>query len=734
MNTETVSNVVPHERESWDANLVVGATRLAVFTTLWVIALMWIDQPYQSSSNPYYANMRLGMWLFFVETLVATYQVRYVLPDDYPLHKRSAFVLSQVLASLAPVLATTVVGLFVRWLVLTLGTAAAVALIGPRWPCYLVAFIPSIPALITFLTGVSLMPQPPVIRGTHIRGHNEMKAFVAAIVQRIKTVTADSQEIQGFDRPPLETVDVPTIPCGGVKAPASFSDAHTVLLGATKAGKTLILRTLLPSVLSENGSLQSRAIFYDPKNELLPILAAMVSREQLIILNPGDARCASWDIAKDIQNIDDAYNYAHIFIPPDAAKNENPFFTEAAHALVAMAMMALHYQSPGRWTFADLHNVLRTLDRLKRVLATFPEGRETFSRYFSGAPEQEGGIIATLDAKFLAPYDSIARIWSRSSRSLSVAEWLSGRSIIVLGYDANRLAADRINRAILNRIVAMTAARPDNPHEGGDLTWMFLDEAGFIGSIEKVREAATFGRSKGIRLVLAAQDLAGMHLGWGKERTDSILGACGNVAVLRLSDPETAAWAARRFGEAEMHEIETSTAVGTTTSTGKGGSSTSHSVTHTVSRRRVKRESVLPSEFLNLPTASLAGGVHGFFLMPGLGAWRGVLDSEFLKCHLPPADPHFPSFVPRSPHATDPVRWTEEREAFFTRPPAEPKPRRVDPPSASRQGDLPFPPSPGESPTPPPKALPGANPSDPPRKPKTPDEPGDEGRGRLPTY
>lgn len=734
MNAVTANNVVPHERESWDANLLVGATRLAVFTPLWAITLVWLDQPDQSSSNIYFGNIRLGMWLYYTEVLVGVYQIRYVLPDDYPLHKRSAFVIVQALESLVPDLVRTVIELVVRWLVLTLGTAAAVALMGPRWPCYLVAFIPSIPALITFLTGVSLLPQPPVIRGTHIRGHNEMKAFVAAVILRIKVLAADLQVLQGFDRPPLEQVDVPTIPWGGVEVPASYFDAHALLIGTIGSGKTMILRTILRSVLSENGSLLCRAIFYDPKNELQPILAAMVPREHLIILNPGDARCASWDLAKDIQNVDDAYNYAHIFIPPDASKNENPFFVEAAHALLAMTMMALHYQSPGRWTFADLHNSLRTLDRLKRVLATFPEGRDAFARFFSGAPEQEGGIIATLDAKFLAPYDSIARIWSRASRSFSVKEWLSGRSIIVLGYDANRLAADRINRAILNRIVAMIAARPDNPHEGGDLTRMFLDEAGFIGSIDKIRDAATFSRSKGVRLVLAAQDLAGLYLSWGKERTDSTLGSCGNVAILRLSDPDSAAWAAKRFGDAEMYEIDTSTAVGTTTSTGKGGSSTSHSVTHTVSRRRVKRESVLPSEFLNLAPASLSGGVHGFFLMPGLGAWRGVLDSEFLKSHLPPADPHFPAFVPRSPHATDPVRWTEEREAFFTRPPAEPKPRRDNPPSVSRQGDLPFPPSPGESPTPPPKALPGANPSDPPRKPKTPDEPGDEGRGRLPTY
>ena len=112
----------------------------------------------------------------------------------------------------------------------------------------------------------------------------------------------------------------------------------------------------------------------------------------------------------------------------------------------------------------------------------------------------------------------------------------------------------------------------------------------------------------------------------------------------------TVGWASQIFGEIEQYETQNST----TTTAGNG--STSHSVT--ASQQLVKRELVLPSQFLSLPATNRANGLSGYFISSYVGAFFSTLMPEYLdETLLPPAD-NEPGFIPRPAEQQYLKPWT----------------------------------------------------------------------------
>src|SRR5690348_11338957 len=121
----TVANAEPTnsgETEFLEAEIAVCTARLIVAGILWSIALSLVDRVAFRATDPFVANLRLGLWLYLVEILVATYGVRYSAPASYPLVKRTAFVLAEVIRQCRNVALQVAFNLVVRWILVTLFT------------------------------------------------------------------------------------------------------------------------------------------------------------------------------------------------------------------------------------------------------------------------------------------------------------------------------------------------------------------------------------------------------------------------------------------------------------------------------------------------------------------------------------------------------------------------------------------------------------------------------------
>ena len=139
-----------------------------------------------------------------------------------------------------------------------------------------------------------------------------------------------------------------------------------------------------------------------------------------------------------------------------------------------------------------------------------------------------------------------------------------------------------------------------------------------------------------------------MRAVYGEKEANEIAGLCSNKAILRLDDAETAQWASKTLGEFEQYEIQTSS------TSGNNGNST------TRTRQLVKRDVVLPSQFLGLPTTDRSNGLSGYFLSPQIGGFLSTLTPEYLDEMLTPADPNVPNFIPRPPEQQYLKPWTPD--------------------------------------------------------------------------
>jgi type IV secretory pathway TraG/TraD family ATPase VirD4 len=418
----------------------------------------------------------------------------------------------------------------------------------------------------------------------------------------------------------------------------------------------MLLRLLMQSVIPhiKEGS-DSRALIYDAKADILPILDGMGVNAPVWILNPFDERSAAWEIGVDVTAPATAQQIATILIAP--GKNESqPFFTDAARALLTGVMISFIKRSPGKWLLSDVIHATRTTQSLREVLSATEETKYLIDQYLR-EDLTANNILSSLATK-LQPFEFIAAAWDRAENRISLRDWLASDSILVLGNDeAVRSALDAINRVIFRRIVELTLAETESTTRR---TWFFLDELRQAGALDGLNNLLTAGRSKGACVVVGAQDIEGLREVYGENKANELLGLCGHKALLRLDSPITAKWASELFGTVEDLERRRSHSSGTSHSAGHSNTSSGSQT----SEQHVVRDVVLPSEFLSLPFPNRSNGMIGYFLSPEFGGagYRAHVSGDWIAGDLNPLGTA-PALLARAEDHQFLTAWSDTRRA-----------------------------------------------------------------------
>lgn len=448
-----------------------------------------------------------------------------------------------------------------------------------------------------------------------------------------------------------------TIHWGGVELPSSEAMSHFVAVGTTGSGKTTVLRQLMQSTLPYVGTGRNlRALIYDAKQDMLPLLSAFCRRNLIKTLNPFDERGVAWDLCRDITEPRVAVEIVFTLIPQ--LHESQPFFSDAARHLMYGVIISF-IRSKVHWTLADLLRGLRSAKRLKSILSRHPETRHLVSLYFSDQ-RLLSNILSTIATKTLA-YEPIAAAWESASESISLTQWINRELILILGNsEISRTAIDAINRCIFKRASDIKLAQPETLELR---TLFFIDELSEAGRLDGLTSLLKKSRSKGGSVAISFQSISGLRDSrmYGPHFTDEILAQIGNRFIGRLECPETAEWASRLFGDQEINQYTTSQSH--SISSGQGGGS-SNSTTR--SQQIVTRRAVLPSEFLSIPPCSRDTGLSGYFVVRLAGCYFETFSGEevFGEQLIPPAA-DVPEFVPRSVEAQYLKPWTREQAAKF---------------------------------------------------------------------
>lgn len=407
---------------------------------------------------------------------------------------------------------------------------------------------------------------------------------------------------------------------GGRHLTDGAATAHFLVAGCTGSGKSVTIQLLMQSVLPmvESQTHSHRAVIYDSKQDLLPVLAGIIDPSHLVVLNPLQKFGSAWDIAADIDSPSVAFQLAEVLIPVEKNASQ-PFFSDAARHLLSGAFIALKHLRGDAWTLRDAILAVRSPDTLLRILSDCPH-TEHLSVYFAEGKET-ASIMSTIATK-MSRFEPIAAASERCQSKVSLKRWVTERSVLVLmNDDVTRAACDAFNMAIVQRLSQLLLGHPDHPSRR---SWFFLDEVREAGKLEGLTSLLNRGRSKGVCVVLGFQDIEGLREVYGPHLANELIGQCGNKAVLRLQSPETAKWAEGLAGSYLREESSFSGGVsfgggqkGGQDGAGKGASGRNLGTSQALHERKYAYD----SEFLSLPFPN-GEALEGFyFLRDEFGKW-----------------------------------------------------------------------------------------------------------------
>ena len=461
--------------------------------------------------------------------------------------------------------------------------------------------------------------------------------------------------------------DCDALKFGNARLDRSVASQHFLFAGTSGSGKSLLQRHLLSDVLAGiHAGLDRRCLILDAKQDMVPFLLRAGVTCPVYSLNPLESRTdfpisVCWDVAADVTSPPRALNFvAGLF--PEEAGGQNRYWTDAGRHVVSGVVESFIRHTPGQWSFSDFVFVNLDLKRIRSVLHRDEEGKEVWNAFL--ADDDTSLKVFTTIVSRVSYYRSVAALWQRCTKRLSIRRWLSSDSILLLGTNATiATALDPINELLFRVFVEEVDAQSNSTTRE---TWAWIDEGRLAKALLRGERLAYFGtkaRSKGGVLCLSFQDIEGFRHACGSTQlADEIVAQCSYKMLARMESEQSAKWAAGLVGQYETIEwFETESRNGMRTGQGK-------------SAQRVQKESVLPSEFFSIPIPSKRRGATAVFLSPSFAGLDTVPGDELERVVVSEEDEVHHGIHARPENEQVLKRWTkdDERRLLLPSPELEP--------------------------------------------------------------
>lgn len=334
---------------------------------------------------------------------------------------------------------------------------------------------------------------------------------------------------------------------GGHVLPMAEQIGHALEIGTSRSGKSNLLNIRIDSVIKTLHQGNDRRIFcVDTKGDVIDIFEAR--GVPYIVYNPTDRDSWDWDIAKDHRSPNSLYQLACTLIPQ--GRETNPFWTDAARAILAGSLIALQSRYPGAWTLGDaIIMTLFPMEELIPLLKACP-GNSFLAHQLQAI--LDSGDLKLASSLQMTLYANVAKLIpaaansQRASRRFTLHDFLERSQALVVVPDQEALeTVIPPFHAMMSRLTAMLANQPDSVVSE---TYFFLDELSFLGKIPNLAQLVTFTASKGGKVEAATQGIGRMKEDYGEGVLADILECFTWKTILRTQDPYTANWAASLFG------------------------------------------------------------------------------------------------------------------------------------------------------------------------------------------
>ncbi len=404
----------------------------------------------------------------------------------------------------------------------------------------------------------------------------------------------------------------------GVELPGR-GEGHFGIVGISGSGKTLavqaLARTVIPTIQdADPRATAQRALIFDPENKFVPFMQRLAGAQNVHVFNPFDRRSRPWDLANEIEDMASAQEMASNFVP-ERPGDSQPFWQRNARAILSAVFKALHLRAPGKWTLRHVFHIMTSQSRLETVLRATDQ-TQSLLEVLEPTNTTLFNVLAELRSH-VDMLEIIAALWDNSvrllgSKPITINEWLSGRSVLVLGRPTHLEDTFLIfNRVFLRRLSQLIRAPMSREQiNARGQTWIFIEEIRNVGQLLGVEKLLTEGRGRGARVVITFQDIEGLREVYGAKVAEEIANQCDTMSYLRCRGT-TAKWASQRIGRGEYWDKDTNRG-GSQTSGGNGSTTNNWGVHY----RKQVSETVLESELsrLDLAQGAVRDGKPGAFV------------------------------------------------------------------------------------------------------------------------
>jgi NAD(P)-dependent dehydrogenase (short-subunit alcohol dehydrogenase family) len=297
--------------------------------------------------------------------------------------------------------------------------------------------------------------------------------------------------------------------------PFGLEPRNIMILGAAGSGKSNLVRALAQQAI-ERGD---RVVLHCHKGDV----AGCFDPKDIILINPAHRDGWAVDIGADIDGPAAAFEFACDIIP----RSDQPFWSDSARLIVADAINALARQKGANWgARALLLSLLNDPDTLRRQIKAI----DLSASPLLGSGDEDGidktvrGIISTILSGALTTLRPMAYAWSAlpPQKRFSVKRWLAddynGPRIVIVQTspefpELSTSVCGGVLRAICKRLAGAAV-----PIDHNRRVYFILDEFYAMGRVERLAEALSVAREKGLVVIAALQSVFQVQINYPDEK------------------------------------------------------------------------------------------------------------------------------------------------------------------------------------------------------------------------
>lgn len=365
--------------------------------------------------------------------------------------------------------------------------------------------------------------------GKLIRGRRYLKGAAATSALRNASKAESKQSGRGLEFPPKAFVSL------------DRETRHWLIWGSVGGGKTQSMLHLILGAM-ERGD---KVLILDTKGDMTATIPS-----DPVLIAPQDERSFCWDVASDCRTKQDARELAARFIPPST----DPMWSDAAREVFVACLVFLQSTKQTDWNWRDFHDVVisdaKTLFGVAK--AHHPEAMRVLDDPTSKTTQS---VLATFQAH-MNVVGALADAWMDDSASkFSVLQWLKLEPPlrpVILQRDAKY---PELSNAWIGGMLGLLASSVGSPSLSESRTrrvWLFIDEFPQLPRLEHFSTFLDVGRSKGVIVVLGAQDISQIRDVYGRDKANAWISMIGTQIITRLNSGPGAEEASAMIGDQEM--------------------------------------------------------------------------------------------------------------------------------------------------------------------------------------